>query len=93
MLVRRPLHQTKLPEPVGAGRADIGANEDVIHYSGHLDYVAIQLVVPPPVVRAGCLWLLRGSFGELLFGPDPRGIQLERLLEFLACIGIPVRLS
>src|SRR5882762_6453024 len=93
MLVRRSLHQTELPQTVGACRADIGANEDVIDYGRHLDYVAIQLVVPPPVVRSGCLWLLPGSFGELLLGPDPRGIQFERLLEFLACIGIPARLS
>jgi hypothetical protein len=37
MLVRRSLHQTKLPEPAGAWRADIGANEDVIDYGRHLD--------------------------------------------------------
>jgi hypothetical protein len=37
MLVRRSLHQTKLPQTVGAWRADIGANEDVIDYGWHPD--------------------------------------------------------
>jgi hypothetical protein len=37
MLVGRSLHQTKLPQTVGAWRADISANEDVIDYDRHLN--------------------------------------------------------